>query len=124
ARARYRPTAPFCLALRTEPGLELGRRGRLEAYYDLHSDAPEHAHRLSARPARIPAALAPTVKRMQKPGTVAELIEHAGAHLDTVIPDPAVRRELVLQLVATAVLKGLIELHEPRPVAQLGAAAA
>ncbi|MFO7567306.1 MAG: tryptophan 7-halogenase [Enhygromyxa sp.] len=122
ARASYRPVAGFRLALRTEPGLELGRRGRLEAYYDLHTDAPELAHRLSARPARIPAALAPTVERMQGPGRVAELLEHADAYLDGALPDPGTRRELVLQLVATAALKGLVELHDAVPLSPAGEA--
>ena len=109
AGAHYRPTAPFHLALRTEPGLEWGRVGRLDAFYDLHTDTPEHAHRLSARPAKIPLALAPIVARMQTAGSVTELLEHA----DRTLPELEQRGELVLQLVAAAVLKGLVELHLP-----------
>lgn len=108
---RFEPAAAFVLALRAEPGLELGRQGKLAVYYDLHTDDPAMAHRLSARPARIPRVLAPVVERMQSPGSVTSLLRLGDRRLAAAVPDPAQRRLLVLQLVSIAAIKGLITVH-------------
>lgn len=108
---RFEPTARFRLALRAEPGLELGRRGTLAVFHDLHTDDEGMAHRLSARPARIPAVLAPVVEHMQAPGEVRELLRRGHELLASSIPEPERRKALVLQLVSIAAEKGLLKLH-------------
>lgn len=112
---RYAPRASFRLELRAEPGLEMGRTGKLVAFYDLHSDDEHMRHRLSARPARIPKVLAPIVARMQKAGEVRDLLEQADQVLLDAVPDVRRRGDLVLQLVAAAASKGLIDLQPCSP---------
>lgn len=106
--ARYSVVAPFRLDLRTEPGLERGRLGKLEVYHDLVNETPQMSHRLAATPARIDPSLAPVVAAMQACADVPVLLERARALLPG--RDPEALRRAVLGLVRIAAMKGFVEI--------------
>jgi len=103
------PNGPFELAMRTEPNPN--GSGKLDIYYDLISRAPELSHRIAALPSRIPPELEPIVRRMQSPIVVSELIARAVALLATKERSPEQIRELSLELVRRAVVKGFARLE-------------
>jgi len=105
------PNGTFSLTLRTEPNPQ--GEGVLDIYHDLISRDPELSHRMAALPSRIPSALAPVVEWMQSKIVVRELVERAVALLATKGRDAAEIREVTLELVRRAVLKGFVRLEPP-----------
>ena len=103
------PIGAFELAMRTEPNPK--GDGLLEIYHDLICRDAELAHRIAALPSRIPPELEPVVRWMQAPILVSELVERAVALLVTQ-SRPAERvRQVCLELVRRAVVKGLAKLE-------------
>jgi len=103
------PSGLFELVMRTEPKPD--GEGMLDIYYDLISRAPELSHRIAALPSRIPPELEPLVRAMQSPIVVSELIERAIAVLATNERSPVQIREVTLELVRRAVIKGFARLE-------------
>ena len=111
------PNGEFSLAMRSEPNPK--GDGVLDIYYDLTSRDPELSHRIAALPSRISAELEPIVQSMQSPILVSELIERAvtlltgtGTGTGTGTQRSAAQiRELSLELVRRAVIKGFARLE-------------
>ncbi|MEI9949950.1 MAG: NAD(P)/FAD-dependent oxidoreductase [Pseudomonadota bacterium] len=103
------PNGAFSLALRTEPNSQ--GQGVLDIYHDLVSRDPELSHRIAALPSRIPPELEPIVKLMQSKILVSELLERAVTLLATKGRSAAEIREVSLELVRRAVIKGFARLE-------------
>ena len=103
------PNGTFSLSMRSEPNPK--GDGALDIYHDLTSRDPELAHRMAAMPSRIPPELEPVVNLMQSEIVVAELLERAVALLATKDRTAATIREVSLELVRRAVIKGLARLE-------------
>jgi len=103
------PNGAFSLVMRTEPNPK--GDGVLDIYHDLVSRDPELAHRIAALPSRIPTALEPVVKLMQSPIVVSELLERALPLLAAQRWSTAQIREVTLELVRRAVIKGFARLE-------------
>jgi clorobiocin biosynthesis protein Clo-hal len=113
------PKGAFSLSMRSEPNPK--GEGILDIYHDLTSRDPELSHRIAALPSRIPKALEPIVKLMQTPIVVSELLDRAVSLLHAKGWTEARIRELALELVRRAVIKGFARLErrglEPVPSA-------
>jgi len=103
------PNGAFSLAMRTEPNPK--GEGLLDIYHDLISRDPELSHRIAALPSRIPAELEPLVRLMQSPIVVRELLDHAVALLAVEGRKPTEIRQVGLELVRRAVIKGFARLE-------------
>jgi len=106
------PNGAFSLAMRSEPNPK--GEGVLDVYHDLTSHDPELSHRIAAFPSRIPPELEPVVKLMQSEMVVSELLERAVTLLAAKGRTAAQIREVSLELVRRAVVKGFARL-ESRP---------
>lgn len=106
------PNGAFELSIRTEPNPE--GNGRLDIYYDLISRDPALSHRIAALPSRIPKELVPVVGWMQSPIEVSELLERAEALLAVRGRSNVQVREVTLELVRRAVIKGFARLENRR----------
>ena len=103
------PNGPFSLALRTEPSPK--GEGVLDIYHDLVSHDPELAHRIAALPSRIPPDLLAVVELMQAPIVVSELLEQAVTLLARSGRSASQIRDVSLELVRRAVVKGFARLE-------------
>jgi hypothetical protein len=104
------PNGPFSLALRSEPSPQGG--GLLDVYHDLTTHDPELSHRIAALPSRIPVELQPVVELMQAPIVVSELLERAVTLLENGARSAVQIREVSLELVRRAVIKGFARLEQ------------
>jgi len=104
------PNGPFSLALRSEPSPQGG--GLLDVYHDLTTHDPELSHRIAALPSRIPLELQPVVELMQAPIVVSELLERAVTLLGNGARSAVQIREVSLELVRRAVIKGFARLEQ------------
>ncbi|MEZ4451090.1 MAG: hypothetical protein R3B09_16545 [Nannocystaceae bacterium] len=118
ALARYEVVTPFRLDLRTEPGLERGRLGKLEVYHDPVHETPQMSHRLHATPARIDPSLAPVVAALQTVGDVPTLLERVTALLPG--REPAALRRASLAIVRIAAMKGFLRLVDEAELGRPG----
>src|SRR6478736_1024599 len=103
------PIGAFELAMRTEPNPK--GDGLLAIYYDLICRDAELAHRIAALPSRIPPELEPVVRWMQAPILVSELVERAVTLLVTQGRPEERVRQVCVELVRRAVIKGLARLE-------------
>jgi hypothetical protein len=103
------PNGAFSLSMRSEPNPK--GEGILDIYHDLTSREPELSHRIAAFPSRIPPELDPIVKLMQSKIVVSELLERAVTLLAKSGRTPARIREVSLELVRRAVIKGFARLE-------------
>lgn len=103
------PNGTFELAMRTEPNPK--GDGTLEVYHDLISRDPELSHRIAALPSRVPPELEPVVQAMQAPIVVSDLVERAVGLLVPKGRTEAQVREVTLELVRRAVIKGFARLE-------------
>ncbi|HET7540552.1 MAG TPA: NAD(P)/FAD-dependent oxidoreductase [Polyangiaceae bacterium] len=103
------PNGAFELALRSEPNPSAD--GTLEIYFDLISRDPALSHRMAALPSRIPRELEPVVRWMQAPIVVSDLVERAVTLLAEKGRSEASVREVCLELVRRAVIKGFARLE-------------
>jgi len=104
------PNGAFELSLRAEPNPK--GDGTLDVYYDLTSREPQLSHRIAALPSRVPPELAPVVNWMQSPISVSELVERAVTLLVANGRPAAQVREVSLELVRRAVIKGFARLED------------
>jgi flavin-dependent dehydrogenase len=113
------PNGKFSLSMRSEPNPK--GEGILDIYHDLTSRDPELSHRIAALPSRIPPELEPIVELMQSEIVVSELLDHALTLLAAKGRSAAQIREVSLELVRRAVIKGFARLEnravEPEPSA-------
>ncbi|HEX2672011.1 MAG TPA: hypothetical protein VHM25_14110, partial [Polyangiaceae bacterium] len=103
------PNGAFELALRSEPNPK--GDGTLDVYHDLISRDPELSHRIAALPSRIPPELEPVVRWMQAPIVVSELVDRAETLLVQHGRSATQIREVTLELVRRAVIKGFARLE-------------
>ena len=103
------PSGAFELALRTEPNPK--GDGTLDIYHDLISRDPELSHRIAALPSRIPPELEPIVRWMQAPIVVSDLVERAETLLVRKGRSAPQVRDVTLELVRRAVIKGFARLE-------------
>jgi len=95
--------------MRSEPNPS--ESGSLDVYFDLTSRDPELSHRMAALPSRIPQELSPIVRWMQAPIVVSELVQRAVALLAVNGRSEAEVRQVCLELVRRAVVKGFARLE-------------
>jgi clorobiocin biosynthesis protein Clo-hal len=113
------PNGAFELSLRSEPSPSAD--GTLDIYFDLTSRDPGLSHRMAALPSRIPLALAPIVRWMQAPIAVSDLVERAVTLLavkgwpERPERSEAEVRQVCLELVRRAVIKGFARLERESP---------
>jgi clorobiocin biosynthesis protein Clo-hal len=112
------PLGAFSLAMRTEPNSK--GNGFLDIYHDLTSDDSQLGHRLAALPSRISPELEPVVRAMQEPIVVSDLLEKALAVLGPTGRSASQIREVSIELIRRAVIKGFVRLdkHERSHVGQ------
>jgi clorobiocin biosynthesis protein Clo-hal len=104
------PNGAFSLTMRSEPNPT--GEGALDIYHDLTSRDPELSHRIAALPSRIPPELEPVVQLMQSEIVVSELLERAVALLAAKERTATQIREVSLELVRRAVIKGFARLEK------------
>ena len=104
------PNGAFSLTMRSEPNPK--GEGALDIYHDLTSRDPELSHRMAALPSRIPPELEPVVNLMQSEIVVSELLERAVSLLAAKERTATQIREVSLELVRRAVIKGFARLEK------------
>jgi flavin-dependent dehydrogenase len=107
--ATVHPRVSFRLAVRSEPSGQ--GNGSLEIYHDLMTDDPALGHRLAALPSRISPELSPVVAWLQEPVVVGDLLNRAVRTLATAASRETEIRQVTLELVRRAVIKGFVRLE-------------